>query len=322
MSELEQVMAAFVRHRSAVVFSMGYSTNSTTIPALVSQNDLILSDSLNHASIVSGCRTSGATVRTFKHNDMEDLELQVRRALLERPWGLYRKILIVAEGVFSMEGDICDLPRLVLLKNKYKCYLYIDEAHSIGALGATGRGVCEFWGVDPYEVDVLAGTFSKSFASVGGYVCGSTQLTQHLKRAAFGQIYDCAICPGAAQQAISAIRLIESEDGGGLVHRLRENAQFFRRELIRRRFLVCGHPESPVVPVLVFYPAKMVEFSREALKRGLAAVAVGFPATGLFSNRIRFCISAAHTKDQLEWAIKIIDELGDRLFMKYGEITT
>jgi serine palmitoyltransferase len=316
--ELECVIADFVGQEAAIVFAMGFATNSTTIPALVSQNDLILSDSLNHASLVAGCRASGAKIKTFKHNNMNDLEEKIRQIFSERPASHYGKILIIAEGIYSMEGEICDLPRLIQIKKRYKCYLYIDEAHSIGALGASGRGVCEYWGVDPRDVDILMGTFTKSFSSVGGYICGSGALISYLRQHSFGQVYDCAICPGAAQQTISAIKWISTKHGRDLVARLHDNSNYFREELIQRGFHACGDTDSPVVPVLLYYPSKMVEFSREALKRGLATVVVGFPATSLFSNRIRFCISASHTREQLEWAISVIDELGDKFFLKYN----
>lgn len=317
-AELERVVADFVGQEDAIVFGMGFATNSTTIPALVSKNDLILSDSLNHSSLVTGCRASGAKIKTFKHNDMDDLEQKIRQSLTERPLRRYGKILIIAEGIYSMEGEICDLPRLIDIKKRYRCYLYVDEAHSIGALGENGRGVCEHWGVNPRDVDVLMGTFTKSFSSVGGYISGARSLIDHLRSESFGQVYDCAITPGAAQQTISAIRWIQGEQGRKLVKKLHQNSNFFRKALKERGFHACGDKDSPVVPVLLYYPSKMVEFSREALRRGIATVVVGFPATSLFSNRIRFCISAAHTTAQLEWAISIIDELGDKFFLKYN----
>merc|ERR1711991_1267823 len=164
-AELERLVAQFLGKESAVVFGMGFQTNSTVLPQLVGKGGLIVSDSLNHASLVAGCKCSPAKIMMFRHNDMEHLEKVVREAVAmgqprtRRPWTM---ILLVVEGIYSMEGEICNLPEIIRIKKKYGCYVYMDEAHSIGALGARGRGICDFWGVDPSECDVLMGTFTKS----------------------------------------------------------------------------------------------------------------------------------------------------------------
>jgi serine palmitoyltransferase len=163
-SELEQVVARFMGTEAAAVFSMGYGTNSTAIPALLGREALIISDSLNHTSIVNGARASPAPIRVFRHNDPRHLEEILREAIVKgqpkhhRAW---KKILVMVEGIYSMEGAICCLPEIVRICKKYKAYIYVDEAHSVGALGATGRGVCEHTGVDPRDIDILMGTFSK-----------------------------------------------------------------------------------------------------------------------------------------------------------------
>jgi serine palmitoyltransferase len=172
-AQLEKKVAQFVGKEDAIIFDMGYATNSTSIPSLIGKGGLIISDSLNHASIVMGCRSTGAKIKVFRHNDPEDLERVLRQSIAEgqprthRDW---KKILVVVEGIYSMEGEILRLPEIVAVKKKYKAYLYVDEAHSIGALGKTARGVCDYWGVDPADVDILMGTFTKSFGSVGGYI--------------------------------------------------------------------------------------------------------------------------------------------------------
>jgi serine palmitoyltransferase len=183
--ELEREVAAFVGKPAAIVFGMGFATNSLTLPALMrGKGSLIISDALNHASIVAGVRGSGARVKVFRHNEPEHLERVLRAAIAEgqprthRPW---TKILVVVEGIYSMEGEICRLPEIVAIKKKYRAYLYLDEAHSIGALGAGGRGVCEHLGVDPADVDILMGTFTKAFGSCGGYIAGDEQLIQYLR---------------------------------------------------------------------------------------------------------------------------------------------
>jgi serine palmitoyltransferase len=289
--KVEQMIAHFVGKEAAIVFNMGYATNSTCIPALVSEGDLIVSDSLNHASIVVGCRASGAKIKVFQHDNCVDLERILRRAILKgqsrtrRPYG---KILIIVEGVYSMEGEICRLREIVALKRKYNCFLYVDEAHSIGAIGETGRGVCEHTGVDPADVDLLMGTFTKAFASVGGYIAANRDIVDHLRRTSSSYVYDTAMSPATAQQVISALEVLQTESGRARVASLRQNSILFRSELKARGFHVFGDESSPVVPVMLYYPCKMPAFSRASLQRRIAAVVVGYPATSFLSSRIRF----------------------------------
>jgi serine palmitoyltransferase len=326
VEELEKTVAKFVGKPAAMVFGMGYATNSTTIPALTGKGSLIISDSLNHASIVCGSKDSGAKIIVFKHNDVEDLEKVLRQAIVEgqprthRPW---KKIVIIVEGIYSMEGEILKLPEIVALKKKYKAYLYVDEAHSIGALGKTGRGVCEHWGVNPDDIDILMGTFTKAFGSVGGYISGSHELVEYLRNCSYAQVYAPAMAPPCAKQALAALRVITGEDGTNQgqqrLARLHDNANFFRSELRRRGFHAFGDPDSPIVPMMVYHPAKMPGISRALLERGVIVVLVGFPVTPLLLSRVRFCLSSAHSREDLEFALKHIDELGDLLFLKYNK---
>jgi len=326
--ELEQTIASFVGKPAAMVFAMGYATNSTTIPAACgTKGTLIISDSLNHASIVCGSRDSGAKILVFRHNDPKDLEQVLRDAIVEgqprsrRPW---QRIFIIVEGVYSMEGEIARLPEIIAIKKKYKAYLYVDEAHSIGALGREGRGLCQHWGVDPADVDILMGTFTKAFGSVGGYVAGSQELISFLRHTSYGQIYATSMSPPCAQQALSALKVLVGVSGGGTKEgqrrllALQENSNFFRSGLMQMGFHVIGDQDSPVVPVLVYHPSKMTAMSRILLERGITIVSVGFPVTPILLSRIRFCISANHTKKDLEWALQHISELGDMLGLKYG----
>ena len=209
---LEKVVADFVGKESAFVFNMGYGTNSTVIPALMGAGSLVVSDSLNHASIVNGARASGAVIRVFRHNSAKNLEKILREAIVDgqprthRPW---TKILVMVEGVYSMEGEICDLKNIVAVAKKYKCYTYVDEAHSIGACGDTGRGVCQHCGVDPADVDILMGTFTKSFGGMGGYIASSAAFIEQLKRQTSGSMFSTAMSPIICKQIIRAFDIID-----------------------------------------------------------------------------------------------------------------
>ena len=321
---LERRVASFLGCEAAYVYGMGFATNACTMPLLVSKGCLVVSDEFNHKSIVDGAKLSGASVRVFKHNNMAHLEHILHHAIVQghprtrRPW---RKILVVVEGVYSMEGELCKLREIVALKQKYKAYLYLDEAHSIGAMGRTGRGVCEHLGVDSTDVDVMMGTFTKSFGSCGGYVAGPKALINHIRRASAGSLYTTTISPPAAQQILSAMAVISGADGTqrgqGKLEQLRANCNYFRQELMRRGFHVLGDEDSPVVPVMCYHSGKIPACSRLALERGLAVVMVGFPATGLFLSRMRICLSAAHTIEDLKYAVRALDDVGSRCRMKY-----
>ena len=187
--KVERIVASFVGKEDAVVLNMGFNTNATVIPTLTSRGDLIVSDELNHTSIVNGARASGASIRTFRHNDSTDLELILREAIVygqprtRRPWN---RILVVVEGIYSMEGEYCDLRNVVAVCKKYGAYVYLDEAHSIGAMGVTGRGCCEYTGVDPRDVDIMMGTFTKSFGGMGGYVAADKRVVDELRKDSAG----------------------------------------------------------------------------------------------------------------------------------------
>eukprot|EP00897_Mesotaenium_endlicherianum_P009888 jgi/Mesen1/8928/ME000548S08438 len=322
--ELEDLVAKFVGKPASMVYGMGFATNSTTIPALIGKGGLIISDSLNHTSIIAGARASGAKIKVFQHNVPEHLEVVLREAIAEgqprthRPW---KKILVIVEGIYSMEGEVCRLQEVVALTKKYKAYLYLDEAHSIGAIGKSGRGVCELTGVDPADVDIMMGTFTKSFGSCGGYVAGSKELIAYLKEVSPGHMYATAFSPPAVQQVISALHVLQGLDGSdrGLrkLSQLRDNSNWFRRELQALGCEVLGDEDSPVLPIMLYNPAKIPAFSRECLKRNLAVVVVGFPATPLLLSRARICISASHTRADLEFAIKVIAEVADLVALKY-----
>ncbi|XP_024973128.1 long chain base biosynthesis protein 2a-like isoform X2 [Cynara cardunculus var. scolymus] len=296
---------------------MGYVTNSAILPVLIAKGGLIISDSLNHNSIVNGARGSGATIRVFQHNILREL-IADGQPRTHRPW---KKIIVVVEGIYSMEGELCELPEIVSICKKYKAYVYLDEAHSIGAIGKTGRGVCELLGVDTADVDVMMGTFTKSFGSCGGYIAGSKELIQYLKYTCPAHIYATSISPPSAEQILSAIKVILGEDGSNRgaqkLAQIRENSNYFRSELQKMGFEVLGDNDSPVMPIMLYNPAKIPAFSRECLKQKVAVVTVAFPATPLLLARARICISAAHSREDMVKALTVISNVGDLVGIKY-----
>ena len=206
--DLENLLAEFLGKETVFVHNMGYNTNSTTIPALVGKGDLLISDELNHTSIVNGARASGANIRIFKHNDVSHLEEILKDAIVmgrprtRRP---FNRIMVIVEGIYSMEGEYCNLGPINKVCKKYGVFLYLDEAHSIGAMGPTGRGCCEYWGVD--DVDIMMGTFSKSFGGMGGYIAGKKEVINSLRLSCSGSLYHNSMSPIVCQQVITSLKV-------------------------------------------------------------------------------------------------------------------
>lgn len=323
--DVEKQVAEFVGKDAATIYSMGFVTNATVFPALVGKGCLMISDQLNHSSIRFGARVSGAVIDMFKHNDMTDLERLLRERISQgqprthRPW---RKILVAVEGLYSMEGTLCNLPGLIALKKRYKFNLYVDEAHSIGALGPKGRGVCDYFGIDTKDIDILMGTFTKSFGANGGYIASSKAIIDKIRVLNAGTIYGESPAPAVMAQISSSLRIISGDlvpgQGEERLQRLAFNSRYLRLGLKRLGFIIYGHDDSPIIPLLLYHPAKIPAFSHEMLKRKIAVVVVGYPATPLISSRARFCVSAAHTKDDLDRLLAAVDQAGETLQLKFS----
>lgn len=323
--ECERTIADFVGQEASCVFSMGYGTNAMLFTSLVNNKCLVISDELNHASIRFGVRLSGAHVKVYPHNDMDALENLLREQIsngqprTHRPWS---KIVVAVEGLYSMEGTIVDLPRLIELRNKYKFYLFVDEAHSIGAMGPNGKGVCDYFGIDPQNVDILMGTVTKSFGAAGGYISGKKELIDRLKLDIITNGYGESVPPVVLQQIITSMRIITGElngnEGKERLQRIAFNSRYLRLGLKRLGFIVYGADDSPVIPLLTYVPPKMPLFSRMMYLMKIAVVVVGYPATPLTSSRIRFCMSSALTKEDIDYTLKCCDEIGGKLFLKFS----
>lgn len=321
----EQIISNFVGKQDSIIVSQGYGTNANLFSSLADSKTLVISDELNHASIRFGIRLSGACVKVFKHNDMIDLENLLRNQIAQgqpkshRPW---KKIIIAVEGLYSMEGNMCNLPKLIELKKKYNCYLFVDEAHSIGALGPEGKGICNYFQVDPNDVDILMGTFTKSFGATGGYISGDYNIINRLRQNYITQNYSESVPPPVLAQIIASLQIIEGSinpgEGKERLQRIAFNSRYLRLGLKRLGFIVYGADDSPVIPLLVFLPAKMPSVSRMLYEMGIAVVIVSYPATPLISARVRLCVSSALTKDDLDYVLTKFSEIGDLIYLKFS----
>ncbi|KAF5302236.1 hypothetical protein FQA39_LY10275 [Lamprigera yunnana] len=329
--ELERLTADFLGVEDAITCGMGFATNASNIPTLLSTGCLVLSDEKNHASLILGMRLSGATIKVFQHNDMADLEKLLQSNIYYgqpnqpnneyKPW---KKIFIFVEGIYSMEGTIVKLPQVIALKKKYKTYLYLDEAHSIGAIGRTGRGVVEYFDCDPNDVDILMGTFTKSFASAGGYIAGSKELISYLRQHSYASKYACAMSPPIAAQIIAVLKVLMGRDGTDIgkrkIEALARNRKYFRQRLAQIGFIIYGCEDSPVVPILVYLYSKIAMCVRTLIQNNVATVGVGYPATPLLEGRIRICLSATHTKEQLDYSLQQLEAVANNIGLKHSRL--
>ena len=301
--DLEQALAAFLGTPAAIAFVSGHATNVTTIGHLLGPSDLIVHDILAHNSIVQGAALSGATRRPFAHNDWQALD-----ALLTDVRREFRRVLIAIEGVYSMDGDFPDLPRFVELRKKHKTLLLVDEAHSLGTMGATGRGIGEHWNVARADVDLWMGTLSKSLASCGGFIAGSAALVEYLKYTAPGFVYSVGLSPPNAAAALAALTVLEREPER--VARLRERAALFL-EMARQRGLNTGSAGgTPVVPVIVGSSVKSLRLAQALFERGISVHPILHPAVAEDSARLRFFITTNHSEPQIRVTVlALADEL-------------
>ena len=299
--ELERAISRMAGAEDAVVYVGGHSTNESTIGHLFGPGDLILHDALSHNSILQGSILSGARRRPFAHNDWQAADEILTRCRHE-----YRRILLVIEGVYSMDGDIPDLPRFIDVKRRHRVLLMIDEAHSMGVLGATGRGIGEHFGINRADVDIWMGTLSKSFGSCGGYIAGTKALVEYLKYTSPGFVYSVGLSPPNAAAALASIRLLEAEPER--VARLRHRSRLFL-ELARSRGINTGKSkDSPVVPVILGNSMHALQLSKALLGRGINVQPILYPAVEESAARLRFFITSLHSEEQIRTTIDAISE--------------
>ncbi len=300
-TDLEGEIADFVGVEDALVYVGGHSTNETTIGHLFGPGDLILHDALAHNSIIQGAILSGARRRPFPHNGFEELD-----QLLKELRHDYRRVLVVVEGVYSMDGDYPDLPEFVAVKKRHKVFLMVDEAHSIGTMGDHGKGMAEFFGINPQDVDLWMGTLSKSFGSCGGYIAGCQQVVEYLKYTAPGFVYSVGLSPSNAAAALESIRLLRREPERA--RKCIENAQLFLREAQQHHLCTGLSKNTPVVPVVIGSSVNALRLSRQLYERGINVQPILYPAVEESGARLRFFVTASHTTEQILETVKAVAE--------------
>lgn len=304
--ELEEHIARFKNVEACVVFQSGFTANAGTVSAVLGKEDLIVSDELNHASIIDGARLSKATIKVFKHKDVADCE-----RILEEHAEFPGKKLIITDGVFSMDGDIAPLPALCDLAEKYNCLMMVDDAHSSGVLGRGGRGTVDHFGCHG-RVHIQVGTLSKAIGAMGGYVAGSRDLIDFLYLRARPFLFSTSHPPATVAACQAAFTLLESPEGEKLVKKLWANTKMFKRELKKRGFQF-KVSETPIIPIHVGDAAKAFEFSRKVFEAGVYAPAVGYPTVAEGKARLRAMVSATHKREQLLRAADILAEVAKPL---------
>ena len=301
--ELEQRLAAFKKTEAAVVFQSGFAANAGTVSSILTKDDAIVSDELNHASIIDGARLSRATIKVFAHRDVD-----AARAILEQLPRQQRKLLIT-DGVFSMDGDLGALPGLCDLADEFGCVMMVDDAHASGVFGREGRGTVDHFGLHG-RVDVQVGTLSKAIGALGGYVAGSRELIEFLYHRARPFLFSTSHPPSVAATCIAALDVLESEPQW--IERLWENARFFKGGLQTLGFNT-GASESPITPVIVGEAALAMKLSDRLFEEGVFAQGIGFPTVARGKARVRTIVTATHTQGELQFALDCFKRVGAEL---------
>ena len=300
--ELEQALAETYQADDALVFVSGHATNVSTIGHLFGPRDLVVHDALIHNSVMMGIQLGGAKRRSFPHNDWAALD-----NLLDEVRGQYERVLIVIEGLYSMDGDMPDLARFVEVKRRHQAFLMVDEAHSLGVLGESGQGLWEACDVSPGEVDIWMGTLSKSLAGCGGYIAGETALVEHLRYAAPGFVYSVGMAPPMAGASLEALRIMQAEPER--VRRLQELGQYFLQQA-QSLGMDTGLSEGYcVVPVVIGSSIKAVKLSNQLLEKGINVQPIIHPAVEEKAARLRFFLSCEHTEEQIDETLNTLKKM-------------
>ena len=302
---LEQKLAEFKREEAVMVFQSGFNCNAGAIQAITEKGDVIISDELNHASIIDGARLSRADKTVYKHSDMADLERVLKECVEKK----YNRMLIITDGVFSMDGDIAKLPEIVELAEKYGALTYVDDAHGSGVLGENGRGTVDHFHLHG-RVDFSIGTLSKAIGVIGGYVAGRKVAQEWLNHRGRPILFSTSLPPAAVGAIIEAVNvLMETTE---YTDRLWDNARFFKEKMAALGYNT-GKSETPITPVIIGEEAQTMAFSRKLLENGVFASAIVFPTVPKGTGRVRCMVTAGHTKEQLERAVGIFEKVGKEM---------
>jgi len=302
--ELEQRLAAFMNREAALTFSTGFQVNLGVLSCLLGRSDVAILDNLDHACIIDGCRLGFGKVFKYRHNDMEDLENKIEAAAIDD-----RGVIIVVDGVFSMEGDLANLPRIVEIKNRYGARLMVDDAHGLGVFGANGRGSAEHFGLE-HEVDLVMGTFSKSLATVGGFIASDAHVIDYIKHNARSEIFSAAPPPASVAAAIKALEIIEREPERR--KQLWENTEYMQHELKALGFDT-GESASPVIPIVIGSDMETFRMTVRLEEEGVFVNPVVSPAVPDGRAMIRTSYMATHTREHLDRALPAIEKVGREL---------
>jgi len=297
---LERRLAAFKRAEAALLFQSGFTANAGTVAAILGKEDVVVSDELNHASIIDGCRLSGAERKVFPHKD-----IAAARQCLEAS-RTARRVLVITDGVFSMDGDLARLADLAAVAREFGAIMMVDDAHASGVVGAGGRGTVEHFHLHGM-VDIQVGTLSKAWACLGGYVAGSRRLVEYLMNRARPLLFSTSHPPSVAATAIAALDLIEAEPG--LIDRLWENTRFFKAGL-RDLGYDTGLSETPITPVMIGDEAQAMRFSDRLFEEGVFALGIAYPTVPRGKARVRTIVTAGHTRDDLSRALDVLGRVG------------
>lgn len=306
--ELERKLAAFKHTEATLVLQSGFTANAAALGPILADGDLVISDELNHASIIDGIRLTKAARKVYKHNDPDDLE-----RVLAATRGQYRNTLIVTDGVFSMDGDIAPLPRIAELAQAFGAITMVDDAHASGVLGPHGSGTVHHFGLEK-EWDISIGTLSKAIGAVGGYVACSQGLRELMEHRARPFLFSTAHPPSVTATCIAAIELLQTAEGQSLIDRMWENARFFKQALQALGFNT-GISQTPITPVIVGEGAKAMQFSDRLFANGVFAQGIAFPTVARDKGRVRTIVTAAHTRTDLEEALNIFEHVGRELHL-------
>ncbi|KST46610.1 glycine C-acetyltransferase [Enterococcus faecium] len=303
--QLEEKIAEFKGTEAAIAFQSGFNCNMGAISAVMTKEDAILSDELNHASIIDGCRLSGAKIIRIKHQDMKDLEKKAKEAIESKK---YKKIMYITDGVFSMDGDIARLPEIIPIVEKYGLVTYVDDAHGSGVTGK-GAGTVKHFGLSD-KIDMQMGTLSKAIGVVGGYVAGSKTLIDWLKARSRPFLFSTSLTPGAAAAALASITLMQEHPE--LVEKVWENANYFKEELKKAGYNI-GMSETPITPVILGDEKVTQTFSKKLIEHGIYAKPIVYPTVPLGTGRIRNMPTAEHTREMLDEVVAVYQKIGKEM---------